>query len=63
MMDRRAMVEEVYKAHDGEYYGMQTGIHYKPSEVENIGNFCWTKPNHAADLWEPDSRDNYTKEA
>jgi len=61
-VDRRTNVEEVFKAHSGKYFGMHTGIEYDPSEVDEVHPGCYfTKPNHAADLWEPDSRDDYTK--
>lgn len=62
MSCRRVNVEEVFKNSDGEYFGMSSGTKYEKSEVETIGNFHWTKPNHAVDNWEVDSHDEMTKE-
>lgn len=61
MTCRRVNVEEVYKNCDGEYNGMSSGKTYEKNEVEKIGNFYWTIPNHAADNWEADSVEEQSK--
>jgi hypothetical protein len=61
MSCRRVNVEEVFKTHDGEFRGMSSGTIFEKNEVEKIGNFYWTVPNHAADNWEVDSTDEQSK--
>ncbi len=52
MTCRRNNVEEVWKRQDGTYTGMESGREYSKDEVEEIGPFCWTIPNHGVDVWE-----------
>lgn len=65
MSTRRNNVEEVWKRQDGTYTGMQSGREYSDKEVEEIGPFCWTKPNHGVDVWEREDSEeqDITKDA
>ena len=61
MSCRRPNVEEVFKNCDGEYFGMSSGKEYQKKEVETIGMFHWSIPNHATDNWEADSSEDAVK--